>query len=302
MADPNVKIINHNIPFIAYFGLSEKKTDAEIAARIEDYQSCGKSFFTLTGDMMRELLDHPERVGTVLDIFKNRGASCRCAHSDWGEGNELSLPFEGDRKHMIERTTRMLELAAMFGADTCAFHAETWSNDSFRPRTREQWRAYIDDGLEKLLPFAEKYRVVIALENIWSQMSMPDELNGFVERFDSPWLGLCFDIGHANVLSASGSRSCGWMPWACKDFGGIPWSDTILDEMLPNIVTCHLHDNATDTDSHDIPGHGSIDWETSMQKLMTSAPRLLSLQHEVSGSFGYSAGTVLEAFAKVGIV
>jgi sugar phosphate isomerase/epimerase len=72
--------------------------------------------------------------------------------------------------------------------------------------------------------------------------------------------------------------------------------------MLPNIVTCHLHDNATDTDSHDIPGHGSIDWETSMQKLMTSAPRLLSLQHEVSGSFGYSAGTVLEAFAKVGIV
>lgn len=302
MTNKSNQIVNNNIPFVVYFGWSEKKADDEIAAHIDAYMSCGKSSFTLTGDMMRELLDHPERVETVLDIFRSRGASCRCAHSDWGEGNELSLPFEGDRKRMIERTTRMLELAAMFGADTCAFHAETWSNDSFRPRTREQWRDYINGGLEKLLPAAEKYRVVIALENIWSQMSMPDELNGFLERFNSPWLGLCFDIGHANVVSASGSRSCSWMPWTCKDFGEVPWSDTILDEMLPNIVTCHLHDNATDTDSHDIPGRGSIDWKTSMQKLMTSAPRLLSLQHEVSPSHGYSAETILAAFAKVGIV
>lgn len=302
MTDKSSPKVNKDIPFVGYFGWSEKKAEDEIASQIDAYMSCGKSLFTLTSDMMRELLDHPERVETILDIFRSRGASCRCAHADWGEGNELSLPFEGDRKRMIERAARMLELAAMFGADTCAFHAETWSNDRFRPRTCGQWRDYINDGLEKLLPSAEKHGVVIALENIWSQISMPKELNGFVERFHSPWLGLCFDSGHANVVSASGSRSCNWMPWACKDFGEVPWSDTILDEMLPNIVTCHLHDNATDTDSHDIPGHGSIDWKTTMQKLMTSAPRLRSLQHEVSSSFGYPAETILAAFAEIGIV
>ena len=296
-----IKSVNGDIPFVAYFGLAEEKTNAEIASQIEDYQSCGKNVFTLTSDLMIELLNHPERTEAVLGIFKSHGATCRCAHSDWGEGNELSLPFEGDRKRMIERCSRMLELSAMFGADTCAFHAETWSNDSFRPRTREQWRSYIDDALEKLVPVAEKYKVVIALENIWSQMSMPDELNGFVERFKSPYLGLCFDIGHANVCSASGTRSCGWMPWACKDFGEVPWSDTILDEMIPNIVTCHLHDNATDTDSHDIPGHGNIDWATGMRKIMT-APRLVSLQHEVAYTFGYNAQTILDAFAAVGIL
>ena len=300
MANENAKIINGDIPFVGYLGLSEKWTEAEIVARIEDYQSCGKSLFTLSADLMRELLDHPERTETILKIFQSRGAICRCAHSDWGEGNEISLPFDGDRKRMLERNARILELTALFGGDTCAFHAETWSNDSFRPRTREQWRSYIDDSLEKLLPVAERCKVVIALENIWSQMSMPDELNGFVARFNSPWLGLCFDIGHANVCAASGTRSCGWMPWACKDFGEVPWSDTILDEMLPNIVTCHLHDNATDTDSHDIPGHGNIDWATGMRKIMTS-PRLVSLQHEVAHSFGYSAKTILDAFAAVGI-
>ncbi len=294
------KGINGDIPFVAYFSLSEKKTDAEIAAHIEDYMACGKNLFTLSSDLMQELLDHPERVAGIKSIYVQHGAICRCAHSTWGEGNELSLPFEGDRKRMLRLAERQLELAAMFGADTCAFHAETWSNDSLRPRTAEQWCSYIDDALERLLPIAERYQVVIALENIWSQMSMPKELCGFVERFNSPYLGLCFDIGHANVLAASGTKSCGWMPWACKDFGEIPWNDNILEEMLPHIVTAHLHDNATDTDSHDIPGHGNINWAGKMAKLMT-APRLRSLQHEVAQSFNYDAKTILDAFAAKGL-
>ena len=98
------------------------------------------------------------------------------------------------------------------------------------------------------------------------------------------------------MMSASGKRSCEWLPWACRDSGIIPFDDHILDKMLPNIVTVHLHDNASDTDSHDIPGHGNIDWKTVMGKLKT-APRLRSYQHEVSIAFGYSAKTILDAFA-----
>ncbi len=300
MTSENKEGINKNVPFVATFYLSEKMKDEEFATLIEEYQTCGKNLFTV-GSYMEELILKPERVEPILKIFKEHGATCRCAHALWGEGKEFSLPFEGDRKRMLGLCERTLELSAMFGADTCAFHAETWSNDSLRPRTIEQWRSYIDDALERLLPVAEKYKVVIALENIWSQLAMPEELNGFIERFNSPWLGLCFDIGHANVLAASGTRSCGWMPWACKDFGVIPWDDHVLDKMLPNIVTCHLHDNATDTDSHDIPGQGNIDWATSMHKLMTSAPRLRTLQHEVSLKHGYSAKTIMDAFAAVGI-
>ncbi|MBP5638850.1 MAG: sugar phosphate isomerase/epimerase [Victivallales bacterium] len=292
--------INGNIPFVVYFSLSEEKTDAEIAEHIEDYMGWGKNQFTLSSDLMQELIDHEERVKAVKGIYEKHGATCRCAHSTWGEGNELSLPFDGDRKRMLRLAERQLELAATFGADTCAFHAETWSNDSLRPHTAEQWRSYINDSLEKLLPIAERYNVIIALENIWSQMAMPEELCGFVERFNSSYLGLCFDIGHANVLAASGTRSCSWMPWACKDFGTIPWDDDVLDKMLPHIVTAHLHDNATDTDSHDIPGHGNIDWETNMTKLM-KAPRLRSLQHEIAQSFHYPAKTILDAFAAKGI-
>ena len=149
--------VNGDIPFVVYFGLSEEKTNEEIAQEIESYQACGKNLFTLAADLMRELLNNRERIDSVLEIYKSHNASCRCAHSDWGEGNEISLPFEGDRKRMLERCAKMLELTAMFGGDTCTFHAETWSNDSYRPRTREQWRSYIMDSLEYLVPFAEKY-------------------------------------------------------------------------------------------------------------------------------------------------
>ena len=292
--------INGDIPFVVYFSLSDDKSDVEITEHIEEYMACGKRLFTLSSDLMQELIDHEERVKTIKNIYDQHGALCRCAHSTWGEGNELSLPFDGNRKRMLRLAERQLELAALFGADTCAFHAENWSNDTFRPRTLEQWRSYIDDSLEKLLPVAERCNVVIALENIWSHIAAPEELCGFVERFHSPYLGLCFDIGHANVLAASGTRSCSWMPWTNKEFDSIPWDDHILDKMLPHIVTAHLHDNATDTDSHDIPGKGNIDWETNMAKLMR-APRLRTLQHEIAQSFHYPAQTILDAFSAKGI-
>lgn len=286
------------IPFVAYFSLEDEWNEAKIAAHIKDYLSCGQSLLTLSSDMMRELLDHPKHVAPLKKLFDSYGVSCRCAHADWGEGVELALPFDGDRQRMLDRTTRMLELTAQFGGDTCAFHAEPWSNDSFRPRTPDQWRSYVDDALEHLVPVAERCGVILALENIWTPLAMPDELNGFTQRFPSPFLGLCFDVGHANVMSASGTRSCSWLPWACKDYPEIIFDDDILDKMLPNIVTAHLHDNASDTDSHDIPGHGTIKWKAVMSKLKT-APRLRSLQHEVSQSFHYSARTIMDAFAAV---
>lgn len=288
-----------SIPFVSYIGFEQEITEELLAAKIEEYLACGQRLFTLTSNMMTELIDHEEHVKPFKDVFAKYGVSCLCAHGEWNEGKEISLPFDGDRKCMLERVKRSIELTAEFGGKVIALHAENWSNDNFRPRTLEQWQSYINDGLEKMLPVAEKNNVILCLENIWSQLSMPDVLNGFIRRFPSTFLGLCYDAGHANVLKATGTRACSWMPWACNDFGCVPWNDNILDQMLPNIVMTHLHDNATDTDSHDLPGHGNIDWNTVVSKL-ADAPRLIANQDEVSTQFHYSARTVLDAFAKIG--
>ena len=77
MANENVKKVNGDIPFVGYLGLSEKWTEADVAARIEEYEACGKNLFTLSADLMKELLDHPDRTDTILAIFQTRGAICR---------------------------------------------------------------------------------------------------------------------------------------------------------------------------------------------------------------------------------
>lgn len=290
-----------NIPLVGYAGLPENdKSDRAVTAYIEDNLSCGQNLLTLNSDLLMELLDNPQRIEPVRKIHEKYGVSCRCAHGAWnrsiGAGEEMSLPFDGPRERMLDRIRQTIELAAMFGADTCAFHTEPDPEVKDRPKhSLQEWCSYVEDALEKVLPHAEKYGVVIALENIWTEVTSGDVLAGFCRKFDSPFLGLCFDAGHANVMSASGTRRCGWIPRCCST-GRIPWDDDILDKMLPYIVTTHLHGNFTDTDTHDLLSRGNIDWET-VKKKFASAPRLRSHQHEVSISHNYTAAEIMADFA-----
>ena len=52
-------------------------------------------------------------------------------------------------------------------------------------------------ALEKLIPVAEKTKVVIALENVWSNLWVKPKLfANFVKSFESQWLQTYFDIGN----------------------------------------------------------------------------------------------------------
>ena len=182
----------NGVPLVGYFGLpADDKSDRKIAEFLEDNLACGWNQLTLCSDLMRDLLDHPERVASVRKLFDSFGATCRCVHAAWnntgGVGEEMSLPFDGNRGRMLDRCRRTLEYSALFGADTCVFHAEPDPNVEDRPHhTLEEWISYVDDALEKLLPFAQQCGVVIALENIWTELSCGDMLAGFCRRFPSP--------------------------------------------------------------------------------------------------------------------
>ncbi len=58
---------------------------------------------------------------------------------------------------------------------------------------------YASDGLSKALEFAEEAEVRMGLENVWNRFLMsPLEMKGFLEKFNSPWIGSYLDV--ANVL------------------------------------------------------------------------------------------------------
>lgn len=86
-----------------------------------------------------------------------------------------------------------LENAAYWGADTvllvpAVVNPETSYADAYR-RSRE--------NILKLLPLAQKLKVIIAIENVWNRFLLsPLEFAGYVDSFRSPWLQAYFDVGN----------------------------------------------------------------------------------------------------------
>ncbi|MDA2928047.1 sugar phosphate isomerase/epimerase, partial [Acidobacteria bacterium AH-259-G07] len=51
--------------------------------------------------------------------------------------------------------------------------------------------------IRKALPLAEKNGVKVAIENVWNQFLLsPLEFAGYIDSFQSPWIGAHFDVGN----------------------------------------------------------------------------------------------------------
>jgi len=63
-------------------------------------------------------------------------------------------------------------------------------------RYKEAWERSVQQ-IRKLLPLAEKKRVIIAVENVWNKFLLsPLEFAEYVDQFKSPWLRAYFDVGN----------------------------------------------------------------------------------------------------------
>jgi sugar phosphate isomerase/epimerase len=101
--------------------------------------------------------------------------------------------------------------------------------------------------------------VRILLENIPNELSTPERLVEFIRAAHFDDVGVCFDFGHANLMSD--------LPQA-------------FETVRSYIQSTHVHDNAKDRDSHLWPGSGSIDWKQAME-LLRSAPNTPPLLLEI---------------------
>jgi sugar phosphate isomerase/epimerase len=116
-------------------------------------------------------------------------------------------------------------------------------------------------SIEHLRAFAKPLGVRILLENIPNELSAPDKLIEFIQTSHLDDVGVCFDVGHAHLMS------------------NVPQAFEILRDQ---IRSTHIHDNVKDKDSHLWPGKGSIDWPETM-KLLRSAPQTPPLLLEIEG-------------------
>ena len=156
----------------------------------------------------------------------------------------------------------LISYAAEVGASHVVYHAanlpdEPMSEDGRLAETR---------ALATLACRAERLGVIIALENLAPVYPAPDALSftpmilrTMVKRISSPAVGLCVDVGHANVVA------------------GLRRTDPLelIEPVLDRTVMFHLHDNLgarhgppqtpeldpLRLDLHLSPGRGTVPWD-----------------------------------------
>jgi sugar phosphate isomerase/epimerase len=155
----------------------------------------------------------------------------------------------------------LLNYAADAGAELVVYHAANFPD---RPASEDPLLAETR-SLAHAARIAERLGVVIAIENLAPIFPGPDALSftpsvlrTMANRIGSPALGLCLDVGHANVVA--GLRRTDPME--------------LIEPALSHAALIHLHDNLgarrggetppeldpLRLDLHLPPGRGSIPW------------------------------------------
>lgn len=202
-------------------------------------------------------------------------------HAPYGECFDLACTCRGRRDDMIKAHINMLGYAADFGCRTYTIHIGAYDSVVFQT-PNEILRPLAVQTLEKLLPYAEKYGIIIAVENSFERSNTPDEVMYYVDHFKHPNLKCCFDSGHAHVMKSGKNKVYSTSMQNFSWWGKVENYDGAFEKLASSIVTCHLHDNDGLSDQHLIPGAGSEDWQLLAENIMNKAPDLLSIQTEAN--------------------
>lgn len=94
---------------------------------------------------------------------------------------------------------------SMKGMETSLHNAHLWGADTVllvpavvNPETsyKDAWMRS-QQQIRKLIPLAEKLKVIIAVEEVWNKFLLsPLEFGRYVDEFQSPWVRAYFDVGN----------------------------------------------------------------------------------------------------------
>lgn len=156
----------------------------------------------------------------VIDLHGSAGVEKR-----WGSRVEY------EREAGVELVANRIEMTARLESDVCIMHLppELFLPDS----NREDWdRLY--RSLDELHPLSMSAGVRIAIEN-----GDFDRIQPVLERYESDFVGVCYDSGHGNLIPDGIER---------------------LNAVRDRLISVHLHDNDGTADQHLLPFTGTVDW------------------------------------------
>lgn len=201
------------------------------------------------------LLGESKQVELAKTIYAEHGVVFKTCHAPFsGEAMNLSSLDNSMREKAVASHIHVIKNTQLIGARVLVLHPGSRSSKENFPAHREQ----LLKSLTELEVSANEANIKLAVENMPPGYfgSSGAELLDIVSNFSSEHIGLCFDVGHANMAFEN--------------------TNTIqeFDAMQERIIALHLHDNDNCQDSHLQPGYGSADW-------VKLAPRFNALTLEV---------------------
>jgi sugar phosphate isomerase/epimerase len=218
----------------------------------------------------RQHVDYANRKQHVKEIaewFRGSGVPLNSVHSplyadyEWGRAGappvNVASTDRAGRIEAMDEIKRALEIAEQIPFRFLVQHLGT-PNESFSEKKFEAAMT----SIEHLRAFAKPLGVRILLENIPNELSTPDRLVQMIHNAHFDDVGVCFDFGHAHMMSSVSEAF----------------------EIVRHLVcSTHVHDNDRNKDLHLWPGQGTIDWKVSVG-LLRSAPQrpplLLELEED----------------------
>ncbi|MCQ2450181.1 MAG: sugar phosphate isomerase/epimerase [Clostridia bacterium] len=181
------------------------------------------------------------------------GLPCNQAHAPFPSscGDELT-----DRQYFDE-IVRTMEIASILGAKIIVVHPKQHIRHAFHAKKLKQMNL---EFYKALLPYAEKFNIKIATENMWtcrkfpnykifdSVCASPEEFCDYVDSINSPYLCACLDLGH--------------VPLVRRDV-----ADFIQKLGSNRLLALHVHDNDLIRDLHTLPYLQKMDYTPILKAL-----------------------------------
>ena len=157
-----------------------------------------------------QMSDEQRQSGKYLQGLKRRALIHGMDLCGMSTHQGFVTPDKAVRQKNIERTTKSIQLAHELGIPTIRVNTGRWGttksfdelmkNRGIEPPlkgyTDEDGFPWVIESFEALLPIAEKYGVMMGLENHWGLGLTPQGVLRIVDALASPWLQVTMDTGN----------------------------------------------------------------------------------------------------------
>ena len=159
------------------------------------------------------------------------------------------------RQKHISHIVKCINIGAQLGITHITLHLGNFGGHTIMNYFRQEALKKVIKSLNTLIKISSEHQILLAIENSASlhngsdTQMLGDNINDFkiiFNQIDSPWLGFCLDIGHANLNE-----------------GAVKY----IEHFSEKIKCVHYHDNYGYQDQHLEIGNGTVNWEDIIKDL-----------------------------------